>query len=271
VTKGVAWILQTDEEAVRAIQKDVFSSKNPHYQAYWNNMKDFASYHNPATYPGKPATELRDLFRGGQVALLAGGPSDLLTMLNDPDRKFKFGFVGRPQMDNRTYAQSLPVEWTASGTKDAFGQEGTNSAGHWGISAEAAKDPNKLKYAILWLQYLTAPEQNEFFVNERGIGLPVTVGTKFRDEFNAAVGIPVVAGFHKIAGFPKPLYSSSPPHGFDNELELGVWGVSPVGYGWDYLKGNISWQEFSANWDRNLKAAAQRHIAKHPEWNQSRW
>jgi hypothetical protein len=93
-----------------------------------------------------------------------------------------------------------------------------------------------------------------------------------RDEFNSAIGIRCVSGFHHVEGYPKPIYSSSPPHAFDNELELGVWGSSPVGYAWEYMKGNITWEEFSETWDRNLMLAADRKLeAMKGEWDTSRW
>ncbi len=269
VGKGVDWISPNTEEIVRAIKKEIFSSKSPAFQGYWQAMKDYASWFVPG-FPAGESSQIMDLWRSGKLALLTGDPGNLLSIINDTERKFDFGFVGRPQAGKRTNPAALPLEWYESGTKNVFGKESTDSYGYMGVSKATAEDPELLKYTILWLQYITAPDQNEFFVNERGLYLPVAKGTSARTEYQQAVGIKVISRFHHIPGYPKPVYFSSPPHGFDNELENRVWGEGPIGYGWEYIRGNISWEELAKNWDRDLMAAADRAMAEN-EFDTSKW
>jgi ABC-type glycerol-3-phosphate transport system substrate-binding protein len=173
-------------------------------------MKDWSQYWEPGyASPPELVAETAAEFLRGNVAFTTIGSWRIATIENYPNRGFTWGTFFMPPIDKAfsTFATGEPIRRHGGNGLPAGAQLVPEY-----ISAQVAKDPDKLAAAIDLLQYASAPKSLEFYCSILLIPC-YTPGATLDEIFKgdevkkvqlraffdpAPVDIPVLAAYHAL-------------------------------------------------------------------------
>jgi hypothetical protein len=205
----------TPKMAALAIKNGIVNSNDPLYQAMFQQAKQYISY----WVTGWQTADVEALWTQGKLAERAFYIGDLFGEYSNPARHFAMvtGFPPIPtkKTDARVMTPygSIP---TGSVQRQAHGTPYTA----WSIVAKAVKRDNNLPAAIKWLQYISAPQQDQFVVNENPQEIPATLGAQMAPLFAGLNGTPVPDWRQLGDTYPFGLATDATPN---LEKELAVW------------------------------------------------
>ncbi|GGD88975.1 ABC transporter substrate-binding protein [Paenibacillus nasutitermitis] len=163
------------DESVRAIKKGVISADKPEVRQTWTLYKEWAKL-----WPEGWATQdFLPQWNAGKVAMREGGMWELQQELSDTKRTFKWGLFPIPSAgpDSGQYAPELPrVKGFPKNTQPSFSMS---------IIKPSVEKHGTLDASVLFLQYLTSPQVNEYLINEIPMGRPTVNGAETLPLFDA--------------------------------------------------------------------------------------
>ncbi len=207
----------TSKEIATAIKNGVISASNPRFQAVFRQVKRYMSY----WIPGWQTTDVESLWTQGKLAERQFFVADLYTELSDPNRHFPLISTFPP----------IPGKKTAAGLLEPFGNLPTGAAARQARAGEgndnvfalidsAVKRDGNAAAAVKWLQYITAPAEADYVVNEHADQIPVAIGTHMAPIF-AALNNKAVPDFRLAGGtYPFGVTAEATPN---MEKEIAVW------------------------------------------------
>jgi len=163
------------DEIVRAIKQGIISMDRPEFREAWMLYKEWSK----TWAKGWNTQDMSQLWRDGKVAIREGGMWELQSELSDTERKFKWGVFPVPVAgtDSSEYAVDFP---RVKGNEANQGPTFVMS-----VVKPSVEKNNTTEAAVLFLQYLTSPQVNEYLVNEIPFGRPSVKSTATLPLFDA--------------------------------------------------------------------------------------
>jgi len=240
------------EEALPAYRSGLIGPMTPIYRRAFAEMHQMASY----WIDGFNTTDLDLLWREGKLGLRYSGSWEWSQMANDPNITFERGFLP-PPIPNSNDIVATPSQPGATDPPRTTAGDGTVPAdlvtaiqgSEWVIMAASVEKRNNRAEAINWWQFLTAPDNNAFLVNENQFRIP------------SAKDAPLGSIWQEIAGYKLPLY----------DYAVAWWGQ---GWYWDndnfnkwrpifveWMTGQIDEETFFKRQEEEFAAGADRYEA----------
>lgn len=213
------------EEALPAYKAGIIGPKTPIYQRAFDEMYQLATY----WIDGFATTDLDLMWREGKIGLTYAGSWDFSRIANDPNVTFERGFIPPPLPSSQdipstaTQPGAYDPPRTTAGDGSVPGElmnavQGAETA----IIGSAVKAHNNMAETINWWQFITAPDNNAFMVNENQ--------NRISSAKDAALG----SIWKGIASSKLPLYDYS----------IAWWGQ---GFYWDNNNFN-TWRKIFMAW-----------------------
>jgi hypothetical protein len=205
----------TPKQTAQAIKSGIITSNDPLYQAMFQQVKQYISY----WVPGWQTADVEALWTQGKIAERAFYIGDLFGEYSNPARHFTMitGFppIATKKTDSRLMSPFGTIP-TGSAQRQAHGSPYTA----WSIDAAAVKRDSNLPAVIQWLQYITAPAQDQYVVNENPEEIPATLGAQMSPLFAGLNNTPIPNWGQLDATYPFGLSTDATPN---LEKELAVW------------------------------------------------
>jgi ABC-type glycerol-3-phosphate transport system substrate-binding protein len=227
----------TTRQVATAYANGTINTSDPMMQAAFLQAKKFMSY----WVNGWQTSDVEGLWTQGKLAERQFYIADLFSEYSNPARKFNMT-VGFPP---------YPTLKTAKGIMQPFGSIPTGSAARlarfglcegcaFGLISSAVKRDNNTAAAIKWLQYITAPAQDQYIVNEHPDYIPTTVGATMAPLYASLNNTPIPdwrnLGNTYFGGLTSDATSNL-------EKELAIWAT-----------GHETDAQFFANMEKQLTA-----------------
>ncbi len=207
----------TEKQQAKAVVSGVISASDPRFQQVFLQVKRYMSY----WVPGWQTTDVQSLWTQGKLAQRQFYIADLYTELSDPNRHFTLISAFPPVPGRATNPDvSLPFGNlpTGAAARQARAQEGNGNV--FALINSAVKRDNNEAAAVKWLQYITAPAQADFIVNEHADQIPVAIGTHMVPIFTA-LNNQTVPDFRQLGtSYPFGMTAEATPN---MEKEIAVW------------------------------------------------
>jgi maltose-binding protein MalE len=187
------------DDAVYGVQKGLIGPMTPMYQAAWREMKKLAQ----TWISGWQNTDLEALWRKGKVGMRTTAAWEFTNQYNDPNITFKRKMVPAPYVTSKDIPGAVdPTRFTPGDGKVPAELVTAINGGDTCIIKSATKHHNNLKETVMWLQWLTAPENNAFLENENATFIPTSPDA------------PLASLWHQVASFRVPVH----------KYEIAWWG-----------------------------------------------
>ncbi len=207
----------TEKQQAQAVMSGVISASDPRFQKVFLQVKRYMSY----WVPGWRTTDVASLWTDGKLAERQFYVADLYTELSDPNRHFKLISAFPPVPGRKTDPDvSLPFGNlpTGAAARQARAQEGNGNV--FALIDSAVKRDGNAAAAVKWLQYITAPAEDDYIVNEHADQIPVAIGTHMAPIFSA-LNNQTVPDFRDLGtSYPFGMTAEATPN---MEKELSVW------------------------------------------------
>jgi ABC-type glycerol-3-phosphate transport system substrate-binding protein len=211
----------TPLQVAKAIENGVISADDPMYQAMFRQVKIYMSY----WVKGWQTADVLSLWRKGNLAERQFFIGDLFGEYSNPDRKFDL-VIGFPPYPTRKTAPNLarPFGSLPTGAEARTANAGWGNSNSFGIITSAVQRDHNADAAVRWLQYITAPQQDVFIVNEHPTFIPMARGTG--DQMAViykGLNSQPVPDWRSINVYPFGLTQDATPN-LEKELQIWVTG-----------------------------------------------
>ena len=158
-------------ELARGVLEGIY---NPSQHDYARELYDqIKRYYTEVLEPGWESIDYEDLWNKGEVAFYEDGLWRLTSENNNTARKFDYGIFPEVMMTRDTTEFSSEISYTENGPYQPDPDLSLN------IMKDTVKDnPAMLKAAILFLQFLTTPENVTMLVQENGSTIGAVKGSE---------------------------------------------------------------------------------------------
>ncbi|MGH2387525.1 MAG: ABC transporter substrate-binding protein [Chloroflexota bacterium] len=207
----------TAAQTAAAIKSGIINANDPMYQAMFQQVKKYMSY----WVNGWQTADVEALWTQGKLAERQFYIADLFTEYSNPDRHFNMivGFPPYPtkKTDPRVMQPygSIPKNLEA---RLARGSSGNDNS--FGIIASSVKRDNNEAAAIKWLQYISAPAQDQYITNEHPDYIPTAVGSTMAPIYAALNNTPIPDWRNLGSTYFGGLSNDATPN---LEKELAIW------------------------------------------------
>jgi hypothetical protein len=205
----------TPKMTAQAIKSGIINSNDPMYQAMFQQVKKYISY----WVPGWQTSDVEALWTQGKLAERAFYIGDLFGEYSNPARHFNM-VTGFPPIPTKKTDPRVMTPYGSIPTGPVQRQAHGSPYTAWSIDAAAVKRDSNLAAAIKWLQYITAPQQDQYVVNENPQEIPATIGATMAPLFVGLNGTPIPDWRQLGDTYPFGLATDATPN---LEKELAVW------------------------------------------------
>jgi len=234
----------TTRQVATAYANGTINTSDPMMQAAFLQVKKFMSY----WVTGWQTADVEALWTQGKLAERQFYIADLFSEYSNPARTFNMTIGFPPYPTKKTDPRVLqPYGTIPTGTAARLARVGTCEGCSFGIITSAVKRDNNVDAAVKWLQYITAPAQDQYIVNEHPDYIPVTVGSTMSPLFASLNNTPIPDWRNLGNTYFGGLTSDATPN---LEKELAVW-----------VTGHETDAQFFANMENQLKADGQGWLA----------
>jgi raffinose/stachyose/melibiose transport system substrate-binding protein len=207
----------TQLQIAKAVKRGVISTADPMFQALLRQVKRYMSY----WIPGWQTADIESLWTQGKLAERQAGIWDLLSELSDPNRHFKLSMNIPPIPTTKSDPRVMnPLGRLPTGLAARTARVGPGNGNVFALIARSIQRDHNEAAAIKWLQYISAPQQDEFIVNEHPDNIPATLGTHMAPIYEALNNVPVPDYKSLGSTYPFGMTAEATP---DMERELAVW------------------------------------------------
>jgi hypothetical protein len=155
-------------------------------QAPWFQYKRQATYY----LPGWNAADIEAAWTQGKVAERYGGFWEIPTEKSNTGIKFQWGFFAPVPVTTAT-SPLADGKYTMVPTGAAARLAKAPYSDGFGVVGNSVAKDNNLAAAVKWLQFITAPQADEFIVNENVTGVPAVQGAHMAPSYNLLNNTPV--------------------------------------------------------------------------------
>ena len=142
-------------------------------QAAFLQVKKYMSY----WVSGWQTSDVEALWTQGQLAERQFYIADLFSEYSNPARKFNMTIGFPPYPTKKTDPKVMtPYGSIPTGTAARLARVQTCEGCSFGVISSSVKRDNNTAAAIKWLQFITAPAQDQYIVNEHPDYIPAAVG-----------------------------------------------------------------------------------------------
>lgn len=207
----------TQIQIAKAVQSGVISLKDPMFQEVFRQMKKYMGY----WISGWQTADVESLWTEGKLAERQAGIWDLVPELSDPNRHFKLSMSLPPIPTKKSDPRVLnPLGYLPTGQAARTARVGPGNGNVFGLITRSVTRDHNEAAAIKWLQYITAPAQDEYIVNEHPDNIPATLGTHMAPVYQSLNKVPIPDYGALGSTTPFGLSAEATP---DMEKELAVW------------------------------------------------
>ena len=239
-TKDTATAAQT----AAAIKSGVINASDPLYQAMFQQAKKYMSY----WVNGWQTSDVESLWTQGNLAERQFYIADLFTEYSNPSRHFNLVVGSPPYPTKKTDARVLqPFGSVPSDAEARLARGKSGNFNSFGIIASSVKRDNNEAAAIKWLQYISAPAQDQYIINEHPDYIPTAVGSTLAPIYAALNNTPIPDWRNLSSTYFGGLSNDATPN---LEKELAIW-----------VTGHETDQAFFANMEKLMTGAADSFIA----------
>ena len=234
----------TAAQTAAAIKSGIINANDPLYQAMFQQAKKYMSY----WVNGWQTSDVESLWtqgKPGRAAVLHRRPVHRVLQSRaplQPDRRLP------PYPTKKTdaaRAAAVRVDPHQRGGAPGAGRSGNCNS--FGIIASSVKRDNNEAAAIKWLQYISAPAQDQYIINEHPDYIPTAVGSTMAPIYAALNNTPIPDWRNLGSTYFGGLSNDATPN---LEKELAIW-----------VTGHETDTAFFANMQKLMTAAADSFIA----------
>ncbi len=234
----------TQAQQATAIKSGIISANDPMYQALYQQVKKYMSY----WVSGWQTADVEALWTQGKLAERQFYIGDLFTEYSNPARHFNMTISFPPYPTKKTDPRVVqPFGPIPTGTEARLARAGNAEGGAFGIIASAVKRDNNAAAAVKWLEFITAPAQDQYIINEHPDLVPMAKGTAMAPIYAALNNTPNPDWRGYKSTYWGGLSSDATPN---EEKEMAVW-----------VTGHEDDKTFFANMEKIMMAAADSYIA----------
>jgi ABC-type glycerol-3-phosphate transport system substrate-binding protein len=234
----------TTRQVATAYANGTINTSDPMMRKVFLQVKKYMSY----WVNGWQTADVESLWTNGKLAERQFYIADLFTEYSNPARKFTM-VIGFPPYPTKKTDPSVATPYGSypTGTAARLARVGTCEGCSFGIVSASVKRDNNLAAAIKWLQFITAPAQDQYIINEHPDAVPVAVGTSMAPLYASLNNTPIPDWRNLGGTYFGGLTSDATPN---LEKELAVW-----------VTGHETDAQFFANMEAQLKADGQGWLA----------
>jgi len=211
----------TPAQQAAAIKNGVISADDPMYQAMFRQVKQYMSY----WVQGWQTADVQSLWTKSNLAERQFFIGDLFGEYSNPDRKFDL-VIGFPPYPTRKTATDIaqPFGSLPTGAEARVAHGGYGNSNSFGIIASAVQRDHNVEAAVRWLEYITAPQEDVFVVNEHPNFIPAARGTGSQmAAIYRGLNSQPVPDWRSLNTYPFGLSQDATPN---LEKELQIWVTS---------------------------------------------
>jgi ABC-type glycerol-3-phosphate transport system substrate-binding protein len=234
----------TTRQVAEAYATGKINTSDPMMQAVFLQVKKYMSY----WVNGWQTSDVEALWTQGQLAERQFYIADLFGEYSNPARKFNMTIGFPPYPTKKTDPGVMtPFGSFPTGTAARLARVSTCEGCSFGLITSSVTRDNNVAAAIKWLQFITAPAQDQYIINEHPDYIPVTVGATMAPLYASLNNTPI-PDWRNLAGtYFGGLTSDATPN---LEKELAVW-----------VTGHETDAQFFANMEKQLVADGQGWLA----------
>ena len=234
------------DDAVYGVKHGLIGPMTPMYQTAWREMKKLAL----TWIDGWQTTDLDALWRKGQVGIRTTNATEFTTEYNDPNIPFKRRMIPQPYVTSKDIPGAVdPISFTPGNGKVPGALVTAINGGDTCIIKSGVQHHNNLKESIMWLQFLTTPENNAFLENENAEFIPTSPDAAIAPLWAGISQFKVPIHKYEIAWWGEGLFFDATE--FDNERKLFV----------AWVTGQLTDQQFFARQQQENLAGISRYQA----------
>jgi hypothetical protein len=238
----------TTRQVAQAYANGTINTSDPLMQAAFLQAKQYMSY----WVNGWQTSDVETLWTQGKLAERQFYIGDLFSEYSNPARKFNMT-IGFPPYPTLKTAKGImqPYGSIPTGAAARLAREtGCEGCGFGVISSSVKRDSN-VDAAIQWLQYISAPAQDQYIVNEHPDYIPTTVGSTMAPVFAALNNLPIPDWRNLGGTYFGGLTADATPN---LEKELAIW-----------VTGHETDAQFFANMELQLTADGKGWLTANPK------
>jgi len=183
------------------IVSGAIAMKDPRMQAPWIQYKRQAGYY----LPGWNSADIQAAWTQGKLAERYAGFWEIPTQKSNTAIKYKWGFFAPVPVTSATSPLADgKYTWVPTGEAARIAKAGYSDG--FGVVANSVKKDNNLAAVVKWLQFITAPQADEFIVDENVTGVPVVTGAHMAPSYNVLNSAPVP--YYQAEIFPYQMYNA---------------------------------------------------------------
>jgi ABC-type glycerol-3-phosphate transport system substrate-binding protein len=237
----------TTRQVAEAYAKGTINTSDPMLQAAFLQVKKYMSY----WVNGWQTSDVEALWTQGQLAERQFYIADLFSEYSNPARKFTMTIGFPPYPTKKTDPRVMtPYGSIPTGTAARLARVALCEGCSFGVISSAVKRDNNTAAALKWLQFITAPAQDQYIVNEHPDYIPAAVGATMSPLYASLNNTPIPDWRNLGGTYFGGLTSDATPN---LEKELAVW-----------VTGHETDVQFFANMEKQLKADGQGWLAANP-------
>jgi ABC-type glycerol-3-phosphate transport system substrate-binding protein len=234
----------TTRQVAQAYANGTINTSDPRMQEVFQQVKQYMSY----WVTGWQTSDVEALWTQGKLAERQFYIADLFTEYSNPARHFTMTVGFPPYPTKKTDpAVAQPYGSIPTGTAARLARVGTCEGCSFGLISSAVKRDNNVDAAVKWLQFITAPAQDQYIINEHPDYIPTTVGATMAPLYASLNNTPIPDWRNLGSTYFGGLSSDATPN---LEKELAVW-----------VTGHETDAQFFANMEKQLVADGQSWLA----------